>query len=365
MSIPCSVCGKTVPSNAILRHERSHNPSYVCGHCGDAFRYKSSHARHLLVKHASAEQQPHECADCGARFPRRDLLHTHSSTHLEANRLQLRLQIARSTALQAELQSVRATVSRLQDESDRLSAATTLAEAWQATDSGAARREPLGFGALSCRCGRYDSARLGAVRRCSTPTCTACFHWVCAGYGRLLSPDAHAPCARCLEASRVPAAAYEDASNEVVLLDAYLAARGLRREPVPADGLCLFAAVSRVTGRATDDLFQETMHTLSQYDFCRFDATLKGADARQLQLDAAYLARRRLRMTARWDTRLMDFAPVVLMERFDLACFEARGRTIRQDPVDRPDVGGRICIFGKGLSLDHYDAVVTTLREFV
>jgi hypothetical protein len=63
-------------------------------------------------------------------------------------------------------------------------------------------------------------------------------------------------------------------------------------------------------------------------------------------------------MGMRWNTHLMDFAPVVLMERFDLACFEARGCTVREDPMDRPDVGGRISVFGKGISLGHYDAVV-------
>jgi hypothetical protein len=93
---------------------------------------------------------------------------------------------------------------------------------------------------------------------CTAPGCAECFYWVC---GRPLAKDAHALCAHCLNGSPTSVTAYEDASNGLVLLDAYLAARGLLREPVAADGFRLFAAVSRVTGRITEQLIQETMHT--------------------------------------------------------------------------------------------------------
>ena len=372
--INCPTCGKAVFTNSLARHQRSHAAgSHVCIECGATFKNTDGLKRHLFVKHAPASEQPLACPQCDQRFARGDQLDAHRArVHLDATREQLgesctqleklHTQLA---AVQAKLLDTQTTVARLQEEGDRLRAASALQQASQEANADGLgdNLEQLagrlrGRVVLRCPCLRFDSSRLGELRRCSTPQCSSAFHWVCAGYGRPLAPDAVALCARCLAASPFPAVAYEDASNEVVLLDAYLAARGLRREPVAADGLCLFTSVARAINRSSSELLQETMHSLSLYDFHALDPTINEADAVALRHEAASLASRRLRMGQRWNRRLLDFAFIVLVRQFNLSCIEARGRCIREDPEDHRSVSGRICCYGRGIGLDHYDAVV-------
>ena len=369
----CATCGKSVSSVSYARHLRSHAAgTYVCEHCDEEFKNNYGLKRHVLTRHASTDERPLVCSVCEQRFARREHLDAHCArVHLneareqiEASRAQVDTLHVRLDAVQANLTNTTARAAELQAERDRLFLDIILRETQEDNShvlpSAALSSPTRRRSAPRCKCNRFHAAILGDVRRCSSPECHNVFHWICAGYGRPLAPDAHVHCADCLRNSTLTVEAIEDASNEVALLDAYLVVRGLRREPVAKDGLCLFAAVARTTGHAADDLFQETMTALSTYDFTARDPTVDAAEEAKLQHEAASHATRRLRMTGRWDSRLLDFAVFVLIQRFNLACFHANGRTVREDPADHPGVGGRICCYGRGIKMDHYDAVVVS-----
>ena len=370
----CPTCGEAVSTSSLARHLRSHvTPSHVCHDCGDTFKNTDGLRRHFLVKHAPASELPIACPQCDQRFARGDHLDAHlARVHLKATREQLGESCAQLEQLHTQLGTVHAslldaqkTVARLEEEGDLLRAASALQQVTREANADALGNNLEQFSGrsrgrvvLRCTCGRFDTARLGEMRRCSTPQCSRTFHWVCAGYRRPLAPGAFALCAPCLALSSSSAEVYEDASNEVIVLDAYLAARGLRREPVAADGLCLFYSVARVIRRSAGEVLQETMQSLSACDFCALDPSISEADAAGLRREAASLASRSLRMGQRWDRRLGDFAFLFLVRKFNLSCIEARGRCIREDPEDQPSVRGRICCYGRGIGLDHYDAVV-------
>ena len=128
-------------------------------------------------------------------------------------------------------------------------------------------------------------------------------------------------CIRCLETSFIFAAVFEDASNKLVYLDAYLAASGLRRDPVAADGTCLFAAVSRTTAPRHRATMQEMMRTPCTFDFCGMDRTLSGADARLSKQEVTNCVRQRLRRDARWDITMREFVWRLSMnEKFSFTC---------------------------------------------
>jgi len=369
----CPTCGKSVLATSYARHVRSHSAdTFACGQCGEVFKTKDARKRHVFVKHTDAEDLPFPCGVCAQRFARREHLDSHCARvhlneardQLDASRAQVDALHVRLDIVQANLNSASESVGELQAERDRLFLDIILCEpqddSSRVQPSAALSSPTRRRGAPRCECNRFHAAILGDVRRCSSPDCHNVFHWVCAGYGRWVPPDAFALCANCLGKSALTAEAIEDAAGEVTLLDARLAAHGLRREQVPADGLCLFAAVARTTGHTADDLFQETMTTLSTYDFTARDPTVDAADEAKLRQEAASHATRRLRMNGRWDSRLLDFAALVLTQRFNLVCFHANGRTVREDPADHPGVGGRICCYGRGIKMDHYDAVVVS-----
>jgi len=313
--------------------------------------------------------------DCGQHFTRQDRLDAHRArSHLvaalDAARDQLQVQLElQLECKQKLLDDAHANIVRLQQEKDDLNKELFVQSVLCVSSSDSEDNNKDGESslppakrrrsALVCTCKHFDTARLGEAMRCSETGCRDAFHWSCAGYGRPLTTGAYTLCASCLAKSMLTAEAIEDASNEIIRLDAYLASRNLRREPVPKDGFCLFAAVARGTVRVADDLFQETMITLSTYDFTARDPTVDAAEEIKLRQEAASHATRRLRISGRWDSRLLDFAVLVLIQRFNLICFHANGRTVREDPADHPGAGGRICCYGRGIKREHFDAVVS------
>ena len=360
----CPDCGRSFSINSYARHLRSHFAgTHICAECHRTFKNSYGLERHVREQHESTKS--FACPVCGQRFARRERLDAHRARmHLDAAHEALQIQLSES---RKQLENARASVARLQAETDRLNSLVADLERADASDDD--DREDAGGdsapqlskarrGAPRCACKRFDSARLGDVRCCSAPGCHNAFHWSCAGYGLPLTRDAYALCGGCLCKGPFKLEEIEEAHYEIIRLDAYLASRCLRREPVPADGFCLFAAVARVTGHAADDLFHDTMVTLITHDFTLHDPTIDATDQTKLRQEAASHAARRLRMSGRWDSRLLDFAAITLMQRFNLACFEVNGRTIREDPVNHVRVGGRICCYGRGVRMDPYDAVL-------
>jgi hypothetical protein len=247
--VVCADCGTEVAYGALACHRRARHapdaPRFPCDapDCGKVFKRRDDFGRHR-VSHTAAELA---CAECAYRTTRPDNLERHRRRH-QVESLErrfadiatatdaLRAQLAQREREAEDLRSQPDKAHREPDEDDGNAAGLPAAPATPAR----ARDGRCGA------CGVADApALLGAVVRCSRPSCAARFHWTCAGYAyQLTSAHRLALCAACLEQARFMPETVERADREVVVLDtapgrapaAACRGKGRRAVPVPRAG---------------------------------------------------------------------------------------------------------------------------------